>query len=87
MAKITKLPKFIDNILFPDITAKHWKLFNKYNASKSRIRKLFLLARIKKIQRSFNCSIPVSRKIDRFTLLTVCAAYSYPPRQRYRRIA
>lgn len=66
MAKITKLPKFIDNILFPDLTAKHWKLFNKYNASKSRIRKLFLLARIKKIQRSFNCSIPVSRKIEPF---------------------
>ena len=66
MARITKLPKFVDRLLFPDLTAKHWKLFNKYNASKSRIRKLFLLARIKKIQRSFNCSIPVSKRIEPF---------------------
>ena len=66
MAKITRLPKFVDNILFPDKTAKHWKLFNKYNNTKSRIRKLFLLAKIKKIQRNFNCSIPVSRKINPF---------------------
>ena len=66
MAKITKLPKFVDNILFPDLTAKHWRLFNKYNNTKSRLKKLFLLARIKKIQRSFNCSIPVSKRIEPF---------------------
>ena len=66
MPKITKLPKFVENILFPEKTAKHCRLFKKYNNSKSRIRKLFLLSRIKKIQRGFNCSIPVSRKICPF---------------------
>lgn len=61
-----KIPKFIDDMIFPDRVAKHWKLFNKYNGTKNRIRRFFLLVRIRKLQRSFNASIPVSNKIKPF---------------------
>lgn len=61
-----KIPKFIDDMIFPDRVAKHWKLFNKYNGTKNRIRRFFLLVRIRKLQRRFNASIPVSNKIKPF---------------------
>lgn len=65
MAKL-QLPNFIDRIIFPDRVEKHWKLFAKYNATSNRIRRLFLLIKIRKIQKKFNASIPVSNKIKPF---------------------
>lgn len=65
MAKL-QLPGFIDRMIFPDLTAKHWKLFRKYNGTSNRIRRLFLLIKIRKIQKKFNASIPVSNKIKPF---------------------
>ncbi len=65
MAKLV-VPKFIDNILFPNLTEKHWKLFTKYNKTTNRLVRFFLLVKIRKIQRKFNASIPVSNKIKPF---------------------
>ena len=65
MAKL-QLPNFIDRMIFPDRVAKHWKLFKKYNKTSNRIRRLFLLIKIRKIQKRFNASIPVSNKIKPF---------------------
>lgn len=65
MAKL-QLPNFIDRMIFPDRVAKHWRLFEKYNKTSNRIRRLFLLIKIRKIQKKFNASIPVSNKIKPF---------------------
>ena len=65
MAKL-QLPGFIDRMIFPDLTAKHWKLFEKYNKTSNRVSRLFLLIKIRKIQKKFNSSIPVSNKIKPF---------------------
>jgi len=61
-----RLLDLADSIFFPNYTKKHWKLFSKYLASKSRVRKFLLLIRITKIQRRFNASIPVSKRIVPF---------------------
>ncbi len=63
---MSRIIKFIDSLFFPNLTEKHWKLYRKYLSSKNKIRKFFLLSKIMKLQRKFNASIPVSKKIVPF---------------------
>ena len=66
MPLIASLKRAISRILFPDLTALHWRCYSKALTAKG-LRGSILRTRVRRLQRKFCADVPIKKDITPFT--------------------